>query len=95
MRREMMGSYARIGVALTIGALVGRFLIPRLEPKTVHHVSVISAPGGSGCALAMTDVTTMLGRTINPGEQWFQALSCAETVDHVSTIIDCRCPEPR
>ena len=94
MRREMMGAYARLGAALVIGALVGRFLIPWLEPRTVHHVSIISAPGRNGCALAMTDVTTLAGKAINPGEQWFHTLSCAETVDHVSTIIDCRCPTP-
>jgi hypothetical protein len=90
-----MGSSTKLALALVLGALAGRFLIPRLEPKTVHHVSVISAPGRSGCALAMTDVTTLAGRTINPGEQWFHTLGCAETIDHVSTIIDCRCPTPR
>jgi len=89
----MIKSYARIGSALAIGALIGRFMIPRLEPRTIHHVAVISAPGRTGCPLAMTDATTFAGRTINPGEQWFHELGCAETMDRASTVIHCRCPD--
>lgn len=92
MRREVIQAYARVGVALVIGAVAGRFVLPRLEPKTIHRVSVFSDPEGGGCSLAMTDVTTLAGRTINPGEQWYHKLGCTEDVDYESTIIDCRCP---
>jgi hypothetical protein len=92
MRREIVQAYLRVGVALVIGAVFGRFVLPRLEPQTKHHVSVFADPQGEGCSLAMTDVTTLVGKTINPGEQWYHKVGCSEFVDYASTVIDCRCP---
>jgi hypothetical protein len=80
-----------MGVAMLAGVLVGRFVLPWVEPRSVHHVSVISAVGKNGCPLAMSETRTLAGNDIGQGEQWFHELGCTEKIDHQSTRIDCRC----
>jgi len=91
MRREVARPLLGIGLALLAGGLAGRFAVPYLEPRTIHHVSVFPQPGEDRCGMGIIDVTSVLGWESRYSEQ-YSSLPCAQSRTFGTTIVDCRCP---
>ena len=85
-----MSGYLRIFLIFVAGAVVGRFLVPHLEPKEVHHVAIGAEPDANTCPLIMEHTTTFLGRmTLLTDEN--DVLGCSEARDFPGVSIHCRC----
>lgn len=74
-----------------VGIVVGRLVVPRLEPRVANIVDIGNDPNARVCTLNIIQTTTV------PWGQGYQeevaGLKCRERRDFGDTVIQCRCDD--
>ena len=90
MRRTLIITSLQVFALLAIGVLLGRFLIPLVEPREVSYMAIYPPPDSDICTLHMEHVTTIQGREISRVNET-ESLTCIANRDFPSASIQCRC----
>lgn len=89
MRGEVTGLAWWLALALLVGIVTGRIVIPLLEPHVVHHIDIANKRGARECTYSFGKTTTSLGR--KSYLEGVDDLKCNEQRAFAGTWLQCKC----
>src|SRR5690348_1466149 len=87
-REEIVGSVIWVTLVLVAGIVVGRLIIPPLEPHRSYYIELVEDREVPECTLSIHSETTLMGRT---KREEVPGIKCGERRYFGRSWLQCRC----